>query len=379
MAIKRRLHKWERFCPVRFERAVPKIYPKQSHKPLRTSPDIDARGFAPDSNGLVGPVMSMMCLPPPGWNPINKVKLVREDIDQSSSLEAKSTNDAVASVNKPVGKFQGAKEQEIEIRPNSPGDAKIQILYDGNPKFVISELTVRVVNIAGGGNFSIRPYMVTIADAAGNNPIGPAARNYNKLINEVNDIWRPHGIQFNLWASHQKSLNLGISGRLRAAANYKDFDDAIKANDTGGNPPDPNAINVLFVNSIEGAWGITVPVDMGHAPRRPNDVYGVAMGAPDSRHPWSDAITFAHELGHYLHLEHTDEKYSVKGKWRDMWVTRSLLMAGDPVTPPSWHNEVGYGAGQYGALITIRDLNKWDEDGQQDIARSIANDPRSVY
>ena len=308
----------------------------------------------------------------------NKVKLVREDIDNNAQLQAKSTNDAIAKVTTPVGKFQGAKEKEVEIEAVMVGEAKIQILYDGDPKFVIGELTVRVVSMASFREFNIRPYLVTIADAAGHNPIGPPVRNYNTLIDEVNDIWRPHGIQFTLLASCHKSLNLTISGRLRAAGNYADFDDAIMANDTGGNPPDPNAINVLFVNEIEGADGITVPVPAGAGVRHALDIYGVAMGAPNTLHAWTDAITLAHELGHYFHLEHTDDKYSVKGNWRDMWVTRSLLFAGWPVTPPLWHNEVGYGAGQYGALIPIRDLNKWDEDGQQTIARNIANGPR-VY
>jgi hypothetical protein len=59
----------------------------------------------------------------------------------------------------------------------------------------------------------------------------------------------------------------------------------------------------------------------------------------------------------------------------DMWWIRRLMYSVYPPAAPPHRNDVGYGAGQYGALIAVKNLPSEPRDNETKDARKRALSP----
>jgi hypothetical protein len=98
----------------------------------------------------------------------------------------------------------------------------------------------------------------------------------------------------------------------------------------------------------------------------------------------ASAYDLAHELGHYLNNNHADEDSTRAPPNQDadnkeIWLVRRLMYSAWPAAAPPHRNNVGYGANQYGALISVKKLggNYSNVDGELSRSRRRARRPFS--
>lgn len=97
-------------------------------------------------------------------------------------------------------------------------------------------------------------------------------------------------------------------------------------------------------------------------------------------------IDLAHELGHFFGLAnclngnthvHAEDDPDDSHKKKDIWSIRCLMYGGYPKQDrPSdlWAHNVGYGDGQYGCMLTIRDNPKDATDNEIQNARTRSSE-----
>jgi len=367
MAIREAVYRWRTFSPVRFQRAV-------SGAPVADAPDLDDRGFRDDEHGPVVGVSAGDTV---------RVALRRAALDNSSNVFVTSTNTGVVTVAAPAGgRLPAGDRAEFRIQGAAGGtavrSARIEARFGSASGPVLGALTVWVLPIL---RVRITPHLVTIRDAAGGSR-GSIA-NVNTIMTMAQAIWRPCGVQWTVGTVRNEDVTYQTAGIARdepftTANAFRNTEIAQLLNTNWVT----NTINVYFVHRI--GTGVT----LGYGFRRsdvgrwqvPNP--GIIVADTNSngfvRDTQNWAGTSAHEVGHFLGLEHAGDRppaSALDDQWghRMLMYNFALLSAGDRF------QDVGYGNGRRGNLITMKDLPQIALDAECGISRNTVSRPSGPY
>ena len=394
--------------PIRFVRAV------TGNPPVRNAPDVDDRGFDMSGRGgdwgkskakgaMVGVTVGDTV----------RVKVLRDDIENGADLYVSSTNTSVIRVTAPASGTKLPANGEFSIRgiadkKNSP--VAVQIHYGKQDGPVIGELEPHIFQLI---RIRVAIHLVSIYGGDTNRWAGTVAAttpNMVALVTQANDIWRPAGIEFrtdnmlvirdqvrrdpgNAARSqyHHRNSNSwrSLPGPLGAAGNFTRAG-AITDDDRWGAANQYREFVTLgrlnFVNNRANIYcvqnGISWDSDPGVLAYVPgwNGLSYVGMNRGLAIADAASAYDLAHELGHYLNNNHADEDNTgTDTDNKDIGLVRRLMYSGWPAAAPPHRNNVGYGANQYGALISVKKLagNYSTSDGELSRSRRRARRPFS--
>jgi hypothetical protein len=363
MSISQPVYKWHTFVPVRFSRAV-------TGAPQADAPDLDDRGFRDAEHG---PVMGITA------GETVRVKIRRTGLDEAADLWVTSTDATIVSVTSPDhGHLATGASATIHVRGHRGSGttpnvrtARLQVHFGNASGPVVGELMVWVLRRL---TLDLTPHLVTIRGAVGSRA---SIADIPAIMRMARGIWRPCGIELTAGATRNEDLTFATAGVVA--------DEPTSGNDMSGTEVArilntrwiPDTINVYFVHRI----GTEDTLGYGFARSKiaryhlPNP--GIIIADTDSagtfaRDVQSWASTVAHEVGHFLRLEHAGNRQS-PNTLKDTWAHRmlmynySLLSAGDFV------QDVGYGDQRRGVMITMKDLPQIDLDAECGIARNTAS------
>ncbi len=356
--------------PIRFTRAVDG--PTQAD-----APDVDDRGFAMGTRpGTWGSTDARGAMVSVQEGDTVRVKVLREDIDDSVPLFVTSTNSKMAAVSGPaalgadsVFSLTGATDSK-----NTPLKIQIHLGSVGGP--VLGELEPHIFQLR---QLRVRAHLISInPPASGPDAASSTSRTADSLValfEGVNRIWRPVGIEF-LYDQTQTTSG-SISGFTTKGTmtthlsstppEFSEFTRLISLVDpVTGDKPDPNAINVYFIHNATEVQGLTFDND--------NPQHGVVIA--DLQNP-DPAQTTAHELGHYLDNDnHADENTTSKHIRDDISSIRRLMFGpAKPGKNPGYRSNVGYGNRLTGNLISVKHHPADPNDGEVDRNRRRALHP----
>ncbi len=159
----------------------------------------------------------------------------------------------------------------------------------------------------------------------------------------------------------------------------------------------PEAVNVYFVRRLTsgaGVAGFTRRAAESFRLCHPGIVVAEEDSAGKDRDPASLAGDVAHEIGHFLGLEHPDRR-SVPREREDAWSRRRLMHPCNPLPARDpwprkdaagqlhaerpFTEDVGYGKGNRGALVTIRTLPGLTTEAEAARARRALVQPGGIY
>jgi hypothetical protein len=353
--------------PLRFTRAV-------TGNPVADAPDVDDRGFAMGNRpGTWGQSPARGAMVSIQQGDEIRVRLVREDIDAGVPLFVTSTDTGVVEVTQPAGGGPVPADGIFRIRgvidvANRPVAIQVHLGAADGP--VIADLEPHVFQERTPLRLLV--HFVTIDGVA----TARTEAGFRTLVTTVNAIWRPAGIQFrnqpryaNEPRFQNETLVSGPPGQVYATpgqmttnlggGNWAEFSAIINTR------PSNSRINVYCVRTANEVAGLTYDNDIA----RPNG-YGIVLADNAS------AYDFAHELGHFLDLDnHADEDNAGTSVRSDMWSIRRLMYSDWPPATPAHRNDVGYGGGQYGALISVKELPSEQNDNEVHRARRRARNP----
>jgi len=345
--------------PIRFMRAC-------TGPPQKDCPDVDARGFEMGTRpGTWGATDTRGAMVSVTEGDIIKLKVSREDIDESAPLYITSTDEKYAQVISPNKNDPLAPDGIFEIKglkdsKNKP--VKIQVHLGAPDGPVIGELEPHIFQLR---KLRVKVHLVSINGVSTNR----TAASMVKMFEDVNKIWRPCGIEFvyREEETQNETINgLAVAGQMTTNLHatpptWGEFSRIINLR------PAANRINIYCVKQSNEIIGLAYDKDVA----RPNG-YGIVI-VDDA-----DDNDLAHELGHFLDIDdHTDVDASGAHVRRDIWALRCLMYSYNPYgnQNPSYRDTVGYGANRRGALITVKDLAADVRDGELARARRRALDP----
>ena len=364
--------------PIRFVRAV-------TGAPVLDAPEVDDRGFVmgprtpswgiSDARGAMVGITARDTI---------RVKVLREDIDAAAPLYATSTDTGAAEVGEPAGGGLIPADGIFSIRGvadlrNRP--VAIQVRYGAIDGPVLGELEPHIFLLR---SLRVRVHLVTIDGVSTN-------RTQDSMVAHfagVNNIWRPCGIEFDFKEANKvaNTRNEVIRGHeyRRRDGTWRNFPGPLGPAGTyrtagtvttnlGGAPWDCDEFSTLLqvypANAAINLYCVRFSDDLTPAHRwigltydkdiaRPNG-YGVVIR--------DDASIYdtAHELGHFLNLDnHADVDATDNTIHQDMWIYRRLMVNGWPPAAPPHRHDVGYGGGQYGPFLTVKNLPNelWDDE-----------------
>lgn len=381
---------------IRFTRAPSATDPKAfSGRPSSQAPEVDDRGFLKLKTygvDFAGPVTSI------AGKKDFRIKVIRENIAVEATLEAESSDPNLVEV--VTSPLPNTREMILELKSKAadkaPKPAEIKILCKTGGKSI--EIGSILIIVFPTIVVVVRPYMVTIsADVnlgGGATAVVSAApakgtKDFDKVFNIANAIWSQYGVYFKYLPWKSKTVKLTTPGKMGCSgANWKnEFNKLINANDTDGNPPAKDVLNLLIVKEIEDALGLGCDACTF---RWPN---GVALAWDNSFGELSTGINLAHEYGHFFTLArttpthfyiHADDDPSDTNPKNDMWSFRQIMVGRWPkdVRPHEpWIHNNGYGAPLCGCLITIKNLPEVSShtDNACRNARQWASDKSKLY
>jgi len=375
MPFAKAVYRWERVVPVRFARA-PTTDPTVSTGPIvAAAPDPDDRGFLPHSTG--GPIYPMGLDTSVEFDKRDKVRvrLLRENIDDGAQLFLKAKPDKIVSLDNPADgvALPSSNKMLVEMRPVAAGETQLEVHFGSDTGPIIHKMKI-VVNRMLRVRCSV--HVPTINGNVQNDSHGnvvPAVStrsnaNIQTFLNDVNKIYFPYGLHLVPDAAIDRALVLNL-------LNQGMVDDATEWDNVLLQNRVAHSVNIHFVPQIA-------------APNNPNpnfvfppdQVGGVGVSLVGSPNDFglllADWVVFqsgGHELGHVLNLVNdpsqqfvhvntvTDPATPGTGKVvRDDIVSRRRLMyAFTNILPSAMNphrNDVGYGAGNPGAMLTIKNL-----------------------
>lgn len=378
MSIVQAVYKWHTFVPVKFLRAV-------SGAPLAEFPDLDDRGFRDTEHGGVMGVTAGDTV---------RVAVRRMWLDAGADLWVTSTDESIVSVNEPSGGHLPSGAQAVihveghraAGRTPSSRTAKLQVRFGSTAGPILGELLVRVYRAI---TVDITPHMVTIRGTGG---ATASVANVANVMAMVRAIWRPCGIRFNVLSSRSEDVTFATAGIVMD----RPWDDAHGAANSElarllNTHYNANTINVYFVHQI-GTGGV-LGYGFSRANTAPNQLPnpGIILGDTNAYGNNRDiqwwANDLAHEIGHFLTLEHAGN-IQQPNELEDSWARRMLMhpfnqMWGhDPwprqndshqtFTNRPLLDDVGYGDSNRGCLITQKDLPQVQMDDECRLARDCA-------
>jgi hypothetical protein len=368
-------------APVRFARAV-------SGAPVWDAPDPDDRGFALGSDGMwrVTGVRGAVA-----GVPVSKtvrLKVLREDIDASAPIFV--TSDQERAVVTPTTALPADGVFRVRVTGPLLVGAKISARLGAANGPVLGEMLIHTMSLA---SVPLCCHLVTLNGTTVNDTAGavvPAATGrtqatVQELVRQVNGIWQPAGIYFNVveWKNTVRTLTQthgNIAGGYQGCIGTDNSSSwHIQATGLGQAARRAHAINVYFVrgtyNADTGAYnetrGIGTTVMAATS-------YGVVVVDE------CDANDLAHELGHVLNLDfhgggnigHADDTSAGDHTRDNIWIRRRLLYSYNPYGPlnttPGRRINVGYGSWVRGSMIAVKNLAGDPTDNEYSEARSRA-------
>jgi len=389
MPVNKEVYKWERVVPVRFTRHVNAV-------PAGTcAPDLDDRGYVT----YFGPVVGVC------RGDLTRVTVVRELLEDAAPLFVSSADTAkVTIVDPPAGSGQLANGHRVPIdfqASNTDGDVKIRVHAQRLDGPIVEELTVHVSQLL---TILCAVHRTAIyAPPATRTAANTTSRSFadiDTLIAEVNRQWRPGGIEFTV-DTRKDDTNLTNQVSRNGIA---PTDGALLCPVYGATPQEANEnftrlmatnrvnrrLNIHFVRQIRTATASGAPFYIGFGSSAEK---GLVVSDTTSDQE-TQAHTISHELGHILNLAgighsvsedaHSDDdpqwNTSVPARRHDLWTRRRLMyyMVGlntdDRIGTGGRYtfagNDVGYGAGRSGHMITIKNLTQDATDNEYTDARA---------
>jgi len=307
-----------------------------------------------------------------------RVKVAREDIDDTAPLFATSTDTQVVRVIAPAGGGPIPADGVFSILgvkdfANRPVAVQIRLGSAAGP--ILGEIEPHIFQLR---TLRVRVHLVSI------NGVGTARTQASlaPIFDIVNAIWRSAGLEFQVFDVVNTAVNgFAVAGQVTtnlqpapAVSEFREFSRLINTNFS------TTRINIYCVPAANQFRGLTFDKD---APRPAPGVVPTSEGFGIALVDAADGNDFAHELGHFLDLDdHSDELGG--GNFRfDIWVRRCLMFRfnpyGDVTTAappePAFRNEVGYGTSLRGALITVKDRVGDTRDGELARARRRSLNP----
>ncbi len=385
MPVKQDVFPFHTFVPVRFGRAG-------EGPPLPDAPEVDDRGHAgSEPEAAVGMAEGDTV----------KVAVFREGIgaDPSARLCVTSASPDVAAVLAPPhGLLPPAPDGAFQLRALKGGEgapgrrAWIEVRYGNGMGPVVARLAVHVFRPLAL-NLVLHP--VRVKGATGE---AASAADLKAVLGFVRAIWRPCGISVLAGAPRPDEAAFARPGAVEdgpwsPAQGLKNTEvDRLLA--AGWIPEAINAYFVRRLSSGAGVLGFTRRAARAFQLRNPGIVVAETDAAGKDRDPYALANDLCHEIGHFLGLEHPDRRAAPRER-EDAWSRRMLMhnhnplmgrepwprkhAGGEPCAERPLAEDVGYGPGKRGGLVTIRHVPRLATDGEAVRARRALLQPGGVY
>jgi len=386
-------NKQQAIVPIRFVRAVKGV------APVRNAPDIDDRAFHMGTRGgSWGKSSARGAMVGITVGDTVRIKVLREDIENSAKLFVSSTDTSVAEVTAPASGTALPASGEFSIKgiadkKNAP--VAVQVHYGKQDGPVIGEMEPHIFHLI---RIRIAMHLVSIYGTDTNRWAGSTATTKPKmvsLITKVNDIWRPAGIEFRtdnlLVVRDQVRINPAHNTRSQyrhhGSGSWRSLPAPLGA---AGNFTTPGTItdNSAWTNQYREFRTLALlnfvsnrtNIYCVHAGTGWNGLSYVGCNRGLAISDAASAYDLAHELGHYLNNNHADSDNSgTDMDNEDIWLVRRLMYSNWPASAPPHRNDVGYGPNQYGALLSVKKLggNYSKADGELKRSRRRARRPFS--
>jgi hypothetical protein len=232
--------------------------------------------------------------------------------------------------------------------------------------------------------------MVNIADAAGN--VTGTVANVNDIMKMVAAIWKPCGINISIQPSVTDNVVFATQGIVSDNPFPGELNTLTSTNWV------PRTINAYFVNQI--GTGNTLGYGFSRASAstfhltNPGIILGDTTAGGVVRDTFYWANDLAHEVGHFFRLWHAENQQPPNER-EDTWSRRMLMhnfnfmrghnpwpssdATGTPYKYRPARDDIGYGTGRRGCLITMKHLSQLTTDGECTTARSTITSAAGPY
>lgn len=390
-------NKFQIIVPVRVDRAV-------RGQPQVDAPDVDDRGWVNNRVAGLNTADARGALFGATVGDIVRLRVVREDLDDTVPLFVSVTGSQVA-IEQPVGVGPLPADGVFSVRAvaDNTSGSKVQVRVGAFDGPVICEADAHTFTQS---TVKITPHVCTIhqsANAATGTGVPPtlggnaAVRGttlddtaIGTIFDIVKAIWRPAGVQFNIAAVRTEVFTGFTADDFAAQGGVGSEEDRVMGRNRAN-----QRCNIYFLRIMDRSLGVGV----NSVTRAANNFSqsGILIGVEgSSANNTGGGVTFrtstgadliheigndvAHEIGHFLTLNHADRVDAVPAtpNGRTDTYNRRFLMhpvnllpaAVTPATATSVprFDDIGYGTvggvGHRGCLITLKDHPSHTSDGE---------------
>ncbi len=360
------IYKQRKLVPVAFVRAG-------TGNPTLSQPAVDDRGYTGTEHGpLVGVLQG---------NTVT-VRLQRLYLDASADIYVTSDDPVSAAIVTPSGgKLAAGAEADFEIKGllgGTPKEVKIFARFGSATGPIVGRMMAWVFTQL---TMQITPHVAAIASATGAAVASSVV--VANVMNLVKAIWRPCGIDFVISATVNDAYTFANPGHVTWDA---------EVNSLLGHSFAAASVNAHFVHCID------IPTSPGVLGLGLSRAFATAHGLPapgiilgdtnlDGSNRTADAMwianDLAHEIGHFLQLEHP-EMLQPPNERKDSWSRRMLMHNFNLQTASGdWRDDFGYGSSggaiRRGCMITMKNLAQLTTDGECATARATITSPTGPY